>query len=148
MGCKFTIRISIRVLLIALLTGQMGCSGGDPTATDPALIFADGFENPLDEVTLLAEGGTMVRGFSAWLKIQPKQTGIRLRKEAEYEYVDCRAPAEWFREATGDDGLDQYLSRLSCKRSRDDRFDFDNGRWLVTDKSTGIVYYRVWKLNQ
>ena len=122
------------------------CSAGDPTATDPELIFEDGFENPLDEVEILAEGGTMVRGFSAWLKIAPKQAGIRPRKEADYLYIDCKEPAEWFHGVTGDDGLKAFQSRLICQAFTDPRFKFDNGRWMVTDTSNGIVYYRVWKL--
>jgi len=50
-----------------------GCSGGDPTATDPTLLFEDGFANPPDQVRIMAEGGTMVRGLDGWLKLQQKQ---------------------------------------------------------------------------
>jgi hypothetical protein len=139
--------LRIGMLLCLLSIGLQGCSGGDPTATDPKLVFEDGFENSLDEVEIVAEGGTMVRGFSSWLKILPKQTAIRARKEAEYRYIDCKAPAEWFQEATGDENLLQYQSRLSCLELTDPRFDFDNGRWLMTDNSLGVVYYRIWKLN-
>ncbi|MCG8043093.1 MAG: hypothetical protein JAY72_16970, partial [Candidatus Thiodiazotropha endolucinida] len=49
-------------LCVALSLTLMGCSGGDPTAPDPELIFEDGFETPYDQVTLLDEGGSMVRG--------------------------------------------------------------------------------------
>ncbi|MES9832222.1 MAG: hypothetical protein ABW139_08235 [Candidatus Thiodiazotropha sp. DIVDIV] len=138
----------IYVALYTTLIMQLGCSGGDPTATDPELIFKDGFENAIDEIELLADGGTMVRGFSAWLKILPKQADIRLRKEADYDYVNCQTPAVWFMEAIGDKALSKKQSHLSCREYSDNRFDFDNGRWVMTDSSSGIVYYRVWKLNR
>ncbi|MES9940948.1 MAG: hypothetical protein ABW104_20425 [Candidatus Thiodiazotropha sp. 6PLUC2] len=138
----------VGVVLHTVLIWQLGCSGGDPTATDPELIFKDGFENSLEEIELLADGGVMVRGFSAWLKILPKQTDIHLRNEADYLSVDCQAPAAWFLEVTGDEVLSKYQSHLNCQQYSDNRFDFDNGRWLVTDNSSGIVYYRVWKLNR
>ncbi|MEJ2611993.1 MAG: hypothetical protein P8179_18460 [Candidatus Thiodiazotropha sp.] len=138
-------------LISAILSGLMlflsGCSGGDPTATDPQLIFEDGFENQLSEVEILAEGGTMVRGFSAWLKIAPKQTEIHLRNAADYVYTDCQKPAEWFLGVTGDAGLKLSQSHLTCQLFTEPRFKFNNGRWMVTDNSSGIVYYRIWKLN-
>jgi hypothetical protein len=138
------IRISATSLILIWL---QGCSGGDPTATDPELIFKDGFENDLAEVELLDDGGTMVRGFSAWLKIAPKLSELRLRRADEYQDVACDALADWFQKATGDRSLSTYRSRLSCQGFTDPRFDFDNGRWRVTDRSTGVVYYRVWKLH-
>lgn len=136
---------------IVLATGSIwlqSCSGGDPTATDPKLIFKDGFENRLDEVEILAEGGTMVRGFSAWLKMLPKQADLRLRHAADYDYLDCKAPAEWFQQVSGDEVVNGYQSHMSCLGYSDSRFDFDNGRWVMTDNSSGVVYYRIWKLNR
>ncbi|MET0067661.1 MAG: hypothetical protein ABW076_15060 [Candidatus Thiodiazotropha sp.] len=122
-----------------------GCSGGDPTATDADLIYADGFATPRSEVELLADGGTMVRGFSAWLKLQPGYGGLSPRNESDYQDVDCAEPAEWFYQVTGDPGLKQDPYRLICLQSTDPRFDFDNGRWLVRDPASGRVYYRIWK---
>jgi hypothetical protein len=133
------------VSLVALL---VGCSGGDPTATDPELIFEDGFETPRAEVELLADGGTMVRGFSAWLKLQPGYSGLRARNESEYQDVDCSEPTAWFYKVTGDSGLKQDPYRLICLKYTDPRFDFDNGRWLVRDPANGRVYYRIWKLKE
>ncbi|MEJ2618744.1 MAG: hypothetical protein P8163_00505 [Candidatus Thiodiazotropha sp.] len=134
-------------LLLGFILLLNGCSGGDPTATDPELIFEDGFENPYDQVSLLAEGGTMVRGFSAWLKLSSEVTDLKPRRSREYVYVDCQEPIEWFHQVTGDEGLLVNQGQLICQRFSDDRFDFDNGRWLVTDQSRGIIYYRVWKQN-
>jgi hypothetical protein len=135
-------------LLVLSLGGAfqlLGCSGGDPTATDPDLIFEDGFETTRGDVEILAQGGTMVRGFNAWLKIIPKQSGIRPRGLSNYTDIDCQEPAEWFYKVTGDQGLKSYQSELTCQQFTDARFNFDNGRWLVTDPSNGTVYYRIWK---
>jgi hypothetical protein len=134
-----------QLLYLGLILTICGCSGSDPTATDPQLIFKDGFENPFDQVTLLDEGGTMVRGFSAWLKMASELAELRPRRSSEYEYVDCKKPAEWFHQATADEALLMNQGALICQGFTDNRFDFDNGRWLVTDKSRGIIYYRVWK---
>jgi hypothetical protein len=133
----------MRSLLLLLLV--VGCSGGDPTATDPGLIFKDGFENSADEVDILAEGGTMVRGFDAWLKLSPKLTTLRPRNPSTYLYHDCAEMVVWFHQVTADDNLQQLHSGLTCQVSKDPRFKFDNGRWLLTDRSKGWHYYRIWK---
>ncbi|MCU7929244.1 MAG: hypothetical protein KZQ90_00445 [Candidatus Thiodiazotropha sp. (ex Codakia rugifera)] len=135
--------MQLRSLWLVILL--IGCGGGDPTATDPTLIFKDGFENPLQEVDILADGGTMVRGFDAWLKIVPKLTTIRLRKAADYDYRACGELVVWFYKVTGDTNLQQSNNGLVCQESIDPRFKFDNGRWLLTDRSNGVVYYRTWK---
>ncbi|MEW8441077.1 MAG: hypothetical protein AB2689_23255 [Candidatus Thiodiazotropha taylori] len=134
-------------LCVALSLTLMGCSGGDPTATDPELIFEDGFETPYEQVTLLDEGGSMVRGFSAWLKLTTETSDLRLRRSSEYDTVACGEAAEWFYQVSGDEALMTNQGGLSCQRFTEKRFDFDNGRWLVSDNSRGIIYYRVWKLN-
>ena len=122
-----------------------GCSAGDPTASDPALVFEDGFTNAPSEVTVLAEGGTIVRGFDAWLKLQQQQTAIEARQHDDYVYRDCAAPLAWFSEVTGDPGLQADAPGMVCEERVDPRFEFDNGRWLVTDRQRGLVYYRIWK---
>jgi hypothetical protein len=129
-------------MLVPLLLA--GCSSGDPTATDPALLFEDGFVNPPSEVTILADGGTMVRGLNGWLKLQPKQSGIEPRHADDYVYRDCGEPLAWFGRVTGDTSL-QAGSGLICQERIDPRFKFNNGRWLVTDRNRGLVYYRIWK---
>jgi hypothetical protein len=134
-----------RVLLLFTIAG---CSGGDPTATDPRLIFEDAFENPLKEVEILAEGGTMVRGFDAWLKLSPRLTTLRPRNGLDYSYQDCEEMVTWFHGVTDDENLRQLHGSLTCQISKEPRFKFDNGRWLLTDRSIGISYYRVWKHNK
>jgi hypothetical protein len=134
---------SFRVwLLLPVLTG---CSGGDPTASDPALVFEDGFDNAPSAVTILAEGGTIVRGLDAWLKLQPKQTTLEPRQREDYVYRDCAVPLDWFKKVTGDADLPADATGLVCEERVDPRFDFDNGRWLMTDRNRGLVYYRIWK---
>ncbi|MET0091255.1 MAG: hypothetical protein ABW068_14775 [Candidatus Thiodiazotropha sp.] len=133
---------------VSLASLLVACSGGDPTATDAELIYQDGFETPRSEVELLANGGTMVRGFSAWLKLQPGYSGVQARNETEYQAVDCAEPADWFHEVIGDADLNQDRYRLTCLKFTDSRFDFDNGRWLVRDPANGRVYYRIWKLKE
>jgi hypothetical protein len=128
-----------------ILSMLAGCSGGDPTATDPELIFEDAFENPLEEVEVLAEGGAMVRGFDAWLKLSPRLTTLRPRNQSDYTYDDCSTMVTWFHDVTGDENLQHPHSGLICQALTDPRFKFDNGRWLLTDRSRGLTYYRVWK---
>ncbi|MCU7842706.1 MAG: hypothetical protein KZQ93_02585 [Candidatus Thiodiazotropha sp. (ex Monitilora ramsayi)] len=128
-------------VLSALL---VGC-GGDPTATDPELLYEDGFVTPAAEVKILAEGGTMVKGLDAWLKLQPVQAEIEPRKSDTYRFRDCAEPLAWFQDVTGDQELKPGYSGLLCQEAVEPRFDFDNGRWLITDRNRGIVFYRIWK---
>jgi hypothetical protein len=53
----------------------------------------------------------------------------------------------WFHDVTDDENLQRLHSSLACQASNEPRFKFDNGRWLMTDRSNGITYYRVWKYN-
>ncbi len=128
------------VLALALA----GCSG-DPTASTPEKVFEDGFETPLAEVVIEAEGGTVVRGYNAWLKILPRND-LMPRREAEYERVDCSEARAFFGRVLRTDELSPEHAGLDCLAATDPRFDFDNGRWLVYDRSDGRYYYRVWKL--
>ncbi len=138
--------MSLRYGFLLLLLLQ-GC-GGDPTATDPKLLYEDAFLTPLSEVEILAEGGTMVRGLDGWLKLAPKVSQIEPRKPESYEFIDCEEPLAWFREATGDTGLASGYSGIVCQRAVEKRFDFNNGRWLVSDRNRGLVFYRIWKKYQ
>jgi hypothetical protein len=135
------------VYRLGLLLFLLGCSGGDPTATDPALIFEDGFENPQQEVEILAQGGTMVRGVDAWLKLAPRVTELRLRRQDEYVHEECGEMLDWFRHVTDDRDLQHPHGGFNCRVLKDSRFSFDNGRWLLTDRSRGVSYYRLWKKN-
>jgi hypothetical protein len=128
------------VLLISLA----GCGSGDPTAAEGALIFEDGFLEPVSEVEILREGGVRVRGLNAWLKLLPKGD-LRPRHEEEYQYRDCDQVAAWFNRVLGVEELDAGNVGLVCLEYRNPDFDFDNGRWLLQDRHSGIFYYRVWK---
>jgi hypothetical protein len=129
------------VVALGLLAG---CSGGDPTATDPKLLYEDAFVTPPSQVEILAEGGVMVRGLDGWLKLQPGNQGLKLRYPNRFDFRDCEEPLAWFAQATGEAGLAASGSYV-CQESADPRFPFDNGRWLVTDRSRGVAYYRIWK---
>lgn len=122
-----------------------GCSGGDPTATDPRLLFEDAFDNFPSEVEVVAEGGTMVRGLDGWLKLRPGITALKPRQMESYRYRDCAEPLAWFANTNGEAGLASRQGGVVCQEWIDPRFQFDNGRWLVTDRSSGLVYYRIWK---
>jgi hypothetical protein len=122
------------------------CSdGGDPTATDPRLLFEDAFVSPPAEVKIVAEGGTRVRGLDGWLKLEPGLDGLRLRYPERFVYRDCAEPLAWFA------GVDDELRLMTdsggfvCQESVDPRFSSDNGRWLVIDRHRGLAYYRIWK---
>lgn len=129
------------VLLLLLLAG---CSGGDPTATDPELLYEDAFATPLNQVEILAEGGVMVRGLDGWLKLRPGTQGLNLRHPNRFSFSDCGDALEWFAKAAGEPELASAGSYV-CQQSVDPRFPFENGRWLLTDRSRGLVYYRIWK---
>lgn len=127
-----------------LFAGLLTACGGDPTATSPEKIFEDGFETPLSEVKIEAEGGTRVRGFEAWLKILP-DNALVLRHEEKYGPMDCIEPRIFFNKVLGTDELAAEHAFLDCLGATDIRFDFDNGRWLVHNRTNGRYYYRVWK---
>jgi hypothetical protein len=129
-----------------LLPLLVACSdGGDPTATDPQLLYEDAFVTPPSEVEILAEGGVMVRGLDGWLKLQPGITGLQPRHPGRFALRDCAEPLAWFSQATGEAALASGNGNFVCRESIDPRFPFDNGRWLLTDRSRGNVYYRIWK---
>jgi len=132
-----------RGLGAGLLLSLAAC-GGDPTATDPKKVFEDGFTTPIEEVTIEAEGGTRVRGYDAWLKILPHGRLLPRRQE-EYERIDCAEPRVYFNRVLGSDELAPEHSRLECIGLRDSRLDFNNGRWLVQNRSDGRYYFRSWK---
>jgi hypothetical protein len=124
----------------------VGCSAkDDPTATDPQRLFEDAFTSPLSQVEILAEGGTMVRGLDGWLKLMPDTTGLKLRHPDRFTYRDCDEPLAWFAVNRPEAGLEPAFGHFVCQESIDPRFPFDNGRWLLTDRTTGVVYYRTWK---
>ncbi|MET0072281.1 MAG: hypothetical protein ABW096_19770 [Candidatus Thiodiazotropha sp.] len=122
----------------------LGCSGGDPTAADPALIFEDGFANPPEEVAILAQGGTMVNGLDAWLKLEPRMAALQPRRAGDYVYGDCGEMVAWFRRVTGEENLKPQHSGYVCQHFMEPRFKSDNGRWLLADRSKGYFYYRIW----
>ncbi len=133
-------RPTLAVLYAALLAA---CSG-DPTAAAPQKVYMDGFETPIDEVRIEAEGGTVVRGYDAWLKILPSNR-LMPRREDEYRYIDCAEPRAFFARVLGSDALAERHANLDCLQLTDERFEFDNGRWLIRNRSDGRVYFRVWK---
>jgi hypothetical protein len=124
----------------------IGCSGGgDPTATDPQRLYEDAFVSPLSQVEILAEGGTMVRGLDAWLKLRPGPTGLEPRHPERFSLRECAEPLAWFAETAAESAPVSTQGGFDCRELVDPRFAFDNGRWLVTDRTTGLVYYRIWK---
>ena len=131
------------MLWLATLAGCSG--GGDPTATDPDLLFEDAFRSPRSEVEIVSEGGTRVQGLDAWLQLKPGLTGLKLRHPDRYALRACAEPLAWFGEVCGEKALLSDNGHFLCQESVDPRFPFDNGRWLVTDRSTGLAYYRIWK---
>jgi hypothetical protein len=86
----------------------------------------------------------MVRGYDAWLKILPHVRLIPHRQE-EYEFFDCTEPRIYFNRVLGSDELDSAHAQIECLGLHDSRFDFDNGRWLVQNRSNGSYYFRAWK---
>ena len=137
-------RIYAGVLHAAALIPLLSACGGDPTAATPEKVFADAFETPIEEVSIEAEGGTVVGGYDAWLKILPSNR-LLARNEGGYAYIDCAAPRAWFNRVLGSDELSERHAHLDCLGLTDPRFDFDNGRWLIRNRSNGRIYFRVWK---
>ena len=127
-----------------LLSILMGACSGDPTASTPEKVFADGFSTPIDQVRIEAEGGTVVRGYDAWLKLRPEAV-LTPRREGEYDDIDCAEPRVFFNRVLNSDELSEQHADLDCLGMTDSRFDFDNGRWLIRSRTDGRVYFRVWK---
>ena len=131
-----------------LIARLAGCGGGDPTATDPRKVLADGFVAGLDGVVIEAEGGTVVDGYEAWLVLRPA-ADLTPRHADLYQPIPCDGPVDYFaeressgfRRALGSAGL----GALDCRAYTDGRLKIPNGRWLITDRRDGRVYFRVWK---
>lgn len=121
-----------------------GCNGGDPTASTPELVFEDGFLSPLADVMIEAEGGTVVGGYDAWLKLLPRGELIP-RFEVDYRYIDCGEPRAFFAAVLNSDELSPTKASLTCRLYRDERLEFDSGRWLVENHVDGRYYFRAWK---
>ena len=138
-------RIAILALAAVIATGLAGCGGGDPTATDPRKVLADGFVAGLDGVMIEAEGGTVVDGYEAWLVLRP--AGDLTPRHADlYQPIPCDGPLDYFAERGSASGLGSAgLGALDCRAYTDGRLKIPNGRWLVTDRRDGRVYFRVWK---
>jgi len=119
-----------------------GCGSADPTATDPLKVFADGFLSDPDRVVIEAEGGTIIGGYDAWLRLMPAEP-LQPRFADGFEPIDCDAPVAWLRRVAGAEGLDS--TGLLCRAYRDARLDIPNGRWLVEDYRDGRTWFRVWK---
>lgn len=138
--------MGLRPLRLAGLILLAGCSdAGDPTAADPKRLYQDAFVTPPAEVEIVADGGTMVRGLDGWFKLLPGISGLKLRHADRFALRDCGEPLAWFAEVTGEAGLSVDRGGFVCRESVDPRFPFDNGRWLVQDRATGLAYYRIWK---
>jgi hypothetical protein len=135
-----------RLCALGFAIACLGACGGDPTASTPEKVFADGFLNPLEEVSIEAEGGTVVRGYDAWLKILP-QFALNPRYADQYQPIDCQAPRVYFSRVLRSDELAPTHARLECLGASDARFSFDNGRWLIYKVTDGRYYFRVWKHN-
>jgi hypothetical protein len=128
-----------------ILAGSLiGCGGGDPTATDPALIFEDGFVDGASQTEILSDGGTITRGLDAWLKLKPSGD-LRLRHADRFRFTDCAEAVAWFNGVLPERELDSSAQNLVCRAYSNPAFDFSNGRWFVENRSRGSVYYRVWK---
>jgi hypothetical protein len=133
----------VTAALVAAFAG--GCGGGDPTASNPERVFQDGFVSPLEEVVIEAEGGTVVRGYDAWLKLLPIGGNPVPRFEAQYRPVNCAEPRAFFARVLGGDRVASPEAELICRFYQDPRLDFDNGRWVVESPIDGRLYFRAWK---
>lgn len=136
---------SPRIAILALAATLAGCGGGDPTATDPRKVLADGFVAGLDGVVIEAEGGTVVDGYEAWLVLRPA-ADLTPRHADLYQSIPCDGPVHYFAERGPASGLGSAgLGALDCRAYTDGRLKVPNGRWLITDRRDGRVYFRVWK---
>ena len=133
------------VLMVALMTAVAapGC-GGDPTASDARKVLADGFVSGRAGTTILAEGGTIIGGYDAWLALVPAPE-LTPRFADGYRPIPCGEPADWFvsRGAISLAGAGDTV--LECRAYTDARLSIPNGRWLISDRRDGRLYFRVWK---
>ena len=135
---------TLGLMIASMVAGvSIGC-GGDPTATDARKVLADGFVSGRDGTTILAEGGTIIGGYDAWLALVPAPD-LTPRFADAYRSIPCAEPVEWFaaRGAARLAGVGD--TALDCRAYADTRLSIPNGRWLITDRRDGRVYFRVWK---
>lgn len=121
-----------------------GCGGGDPTATDPLKVLADGFVSHPGAVQIEAEGGTVIGGYDAWLVLRPAGP-LTPRFDRAYAPIPCDEPAAFFSRLPVGAGLNASASSLKCRAYTDPRLSIPNGRWILEDQHAGRTWFRVWK---
>jgi hypothetical protein len=133
-----------RLVLAMALLALAACDAGDPTAANPQKVFRDGFVAPsLAAVKIEAEGGSVVRGYDAWLKLSTLHA-LQARHGEAFRVIDCAQPRRFFQRVLVDDDWPED-ALLRCLGMSDTRFAFDNGRWLIYNTANGRYYFRVWK---
>jgi hypothetical protein len=129
--------------LAALAVTACG-SGGDPTAPQPRKVFHDGFVTPLEAVEILADGGTIIGAYDAWLVMSADVPPLA-KGDGDYRSIDCAPVVEYFERelALANRPLEVVLT--NCREARNERLPFDNGRWLADGIGGERLFYRVWK---
>lgn len=136
-------RLGVALGLSALC--MLGCGGGgDPTLPQPNKVYRDGFETPLDAVTIEAHGGTIIGAYDAWLIIAG-DTPPRPADDGDYRPIDCAPIEAYFQRELALEDSAIGVALVDCVESTNERLPFDNGRWLARSPAGGRLFYRVWK---
>jgi hypothetical protein len=138
-------QIRAGIWLAALCTALAGCArSDDPTAPQPKKVYRDAFETPIDRVEIVADGGTIIGAYDAWLVLEAKQP-LAARFDGAYRRGDCAPVRDYFARELALQGVVLDAALLDCREYTDESLPFDNGRWIAEDPAADLVYYRVWK---
>jgi hypothetical protein len=138
-------QIGAGIYLTVLCTALAGCArSDDPTAPQPKKVYRDGFETPIDRVEIVADGGTIVGAYDAWLVLEAQQP-LSARLDGSYRRIDCAPVRDYFARELLLQGVVLDAALLDCRGYTDDTLPFENGRWIAGDPEADLVYYRVWK---
>ena len=131
-------------MLTALLAVAACGQSGDPTAPQPRRVFHDGFQTPPEAVEIIADGGTIIGAYDAWLVIAAEVPPVA-KGDGDYRAIDCAPVVAYFERelALANRPLEAVL--VNCREARNERLPFENGRWLADGGGGEQLYYRVWK---
>lgn len=133
------VRIAAACMAIA------GCArSDDPSAPQPKKVYSDAFETPIDRVEIIADGGTIIGAYDAWLVLEATEPPVP-RFDGAYRRSDCAPVRDYFARELALQGVVLDAALLDCREYTDESLPFDNGRWIAEDPAANLVYYRVWK---
>lgn len=138
----------ILALLVPSIVGALATTGcarsDDPTAPQPRKVYKDGFATPIDSVEIVADGGTIIGAYDAWIVVAGSVLPAP-RGDGDYRAIDCKPVVEYFEREMALANRPLEISLVGCRQATNERLPFDNGRWVADSVSGDRLFYRVWK---